>query len=361
MKAARHRRDALTATGRADTQAEMPAAHVVRTRMKRMRRRLALIALILLGIGVALASGEVWVRVQGWTPPVQVVRGNCLHLEDGIPLWGCESEPDDQRRKNRGCVEAHPDRRRVLFLGSSITYGTSLRAADVVTTALEDRLNRRQPEPGYCVLNFAERAYQFDQKYAVGRREVARYRPQLILWESWSEWRTLRLIGSSAYAVSDFELRPDGFIGISSVPDAFHRTLFLHSRLYEHFALRFGTRIKESRDERQVMADFYHNRLSRVIELARSNAARLVVYRAPPLDRPFAETVKHPSAGEALLEELLRADGVPYYALARELAGHDFTELRLDPCCHFNEAGHQALVPILERIVRENIDDRAGH
>jgi hypothetical protein len=98
-----------------------------------------------------------------------------------------------------------------------------------------------------------------------------------------------------------------------------------------------------------------------VIELARSNAARLVVYRAPPLDRPFAETVKHPSAGEALLEELLRADGVPYYALARELAGHDFTELRLDPCCHFNEAGHQALVPILERIVRENIDDRAGH
>jgi hypothetical protein len=29
----------------------------------------------------------------------------------------------------------------------------------------------------------------------------------------------------------------------------------------------------------------------------------------------------------------------------------------LDPCCHFNAAGHEALVPVMARIVLEQLGD----
>lgn len=318
--------------------------------------RLALaMGLIVAGMCMATLLGEIWVRTARWPPAAQVVRGNCLHVEEGIPVWGCESHPDDVRRKNRDCTAEYPERMRVLFLGSSITYGTSLSAAEVFTVGLEDRLNAERPQPGFCVLNFAERAFQFDQKYAVGRREVDRYRPALILWESWSELRTFKLIGAAAYAISDYRLGPDGFVGIDGVPAWLNRPLFLHSRLYEHLALRLGARSDSRLGERAAMIHFYRDKLSRVIELARRYQTTLVVYRSPPLDHPFAEVAGSPSPSDAVLAELLGADGVPYYSLAQELAGQDHLRLRLDPCCHFNAAGHRALQSVMERIVFENL------
>jgi hypothetical protein len=322
-------------------------------------RTVAYLAVIVVGIVAGLALTEAWVRVARWTPYAQIVRDHCLRNIDGVPVWGCERVPDDVRRRNRACVDQHPERTRVLFLGSSITYGSELSAQQTFTTALEERLNRSQPAPGFCVLNFAEQGFQFEQKYAVARDEVPRYRPALIMWESWWDLREFRIIGDAAYAVSDYRLRPDGGIGIAGIPDRLNGILFRHSRLYEYFALRFGERIADHVPAAEAMAAFAESRLTKVVQLARSGGARLVSYRAPPLERSFAETVASPSPSETVLFRFWEEHGVPSYSLARELTDYDYRALRLDPCCHFNAAGHRALAAIMERIVLDQLGRRA--
>jgi hypothetical protein len=303
-----------------------------------LKHRPVLLGLIALGVLIGLALTEAWVRAARWMPPSQIVRGECLHSVDGVPVWGCESDSDDVRRHNRACVETHPERTRVLFLGSSITYGSDLTAAETFTTALEERLNQSQPTPGFCVLNFAQPGFHFDQKYAVALTEVARYQPALIMWESWEDWQEYRIIGDAAYAISDYQLRPDGFVGIAGVPAA-NRLLFLHSRLYEHLALRYGERASDGLPERESMLAFLNDRFIKVPRLARSSRAKLAQYRAPHLERPFAETVDSPSASDVAFFEFADSHDIPSYWLARELIDYDYLEVRLDPCCHYNARG----------------------
>ncbi len=283
---------------------------------------------------------------------MQIVRGYGVHLQDGVPIW--EQSTD---RNNRGCVEQHPERIRILFFGSSITYGVSLEARQVFTVALQDRLNALRPSPGFCVLNFAQPGFAFQQKYAVARVEVARYRPALIMWEDWIEWQGYRMIGDAAYGTRDLAVRPDGFVGFAAVPDSLNRFLFLHSRLYEYLTLGFGTRAP---GWAKGSAEFVQTDLPEVPELARSAGAKLVLYPAPPLDRPFAETAATLPDWQTAIVGFAQAHGIPVYPLQRELVDQDYRELRLDPCCHFNAAGHRALVPVMEHLVLKQIDNHGS-
>lgn len=314
------------------------------------------IALIVFGLLLGLVAMEVWLRSGRWLPRSQIIRGNCLRSVDGVPVWGCGTEPQDARRENRACVEEHPERIRILFFGSSITYGSGVSAAETFTTDLEERLNRWRADPGFCVLNFAQPGFQFEQKHAVARAEVARYRPALILWEIWVEFREFKILGEAAYAISDFNLRPDGFVGIEGVPDGLNRFLFLHSRLYEHLALRFGEPATDGLPEIEAATKFCRERLADTVELARSTDARLVAYFAPRLDRAFSQSAAAPEQRERVIREFLRTQAVPTYLLADELRDLDYLALRLDPCCHYNAAGHRALVPVMERIVTEQLE-----
>jgi hypothetical protein len=326
-----------------------------RTKPARLGPGCARVVAITLGLFLGLVVAEIWSRTARWTPRSQIVRGHCLHSEDGIPVWGCESDPNDLRRLNRACVDEHPERIRILFFGSSITYGSGVLAEETFTTALQSRLNRARPKPGFCILNFARPGFQFEQKYAVARREVARYRPALIMWESWTEIRQYRIIGDTAYGISDYQLRPDGFIGVAGVPDWLNRLLFLHSRLYEQLALGYGERATNGLSEREAETQFVNERLIEVVRLAESVGAKLVIYVAPYLDRPFAESVASPSPSESILLEFSQTRGIPSYSLASELMDRDYVDLRLDPCCHYNPAGHEALVPVMERVILKQL------
>jgi hypothetical protein len=326
----------------------------VATRRAGCRWSLAVrIAVGVLGVAVGLLAAEAWVRIAKPRPRRQVVRGFGLHSVDGVPVW---SVADD--RENRACVDRHPERTRILFFGSSITFGDRLSADDVVTALLEKRLNDLQPSPGFCVLNFAQNGFDFEQKYVVARAEAARYRPALIMWENWIEWQDYRLIGDAAYGITDFAVRPDGFIGIAGVPDSLNRALFLHSRLYEYLTLTFGESASRLPGPQEVTA-FTNNRLIKVVDLARSVGAKLVFYLAPPLDQPFAETAATLPEWHRIILDFARAHGVPAYPLQRELIGEDYLQLRMDPCCHYNSAGHTALVPGMTRIVLEQLRNEA--
>ena len=312
-----------------------------------MRRR---IVAVVAGVAGGLLVAELSLRVSKWTPPVQIIRGVGLHALDGVPVW--EQSAD---RQNRACVAQHPERTRIVFFGSSITYGVSLSAAEAFTALLQERLNALRPNPGVCVLNFAQPGFAFEQKYAVAKQEVARYRPALILWEDWVEWPTFHMIDDTAYGVRDLQVRPDGFIGMAGVPDALNRTLFRHSRLYEYLTLTLGERV-EKKEGPWELPGYFNSHLGQVVQLAQSVDARLVFYLAPPLDQPFAVTDAAPPDWHGLIIDFARAHDIPAYRLQHELADQDYLALRLDPCCHFNAAGHRALVPVMERIVLEQLD-----
>ena len=307
------------------------------------------VVMILVGALAGLALVEVAMRTVRVMPRTQIVRDHGLRTVDGVPVW--EGSTD---RQNRGCVEAHPERQRILVFGSSISYGIDLTADEVFTAALQARLNELRPTPGFCVLNFAQPGFQFEQKNVVARAEVPRYRPAVILWESWVEWRQLRMIGDTAYSVSDYALRPDGFIGISGVPAPLNRLLFQHSRLYEYLALAYGD-LARLPAERDNMLAFANARLPETVQLARSMGSQLIFYFAPPLDRPFADTAAAPTQSNVVLLDFARAHGIPTYVLAHELVDENHLELRLDPCCHFNAEGHRKLAALMVRIVVERL------
>jgi hypothetical protein len=312
------------------------------------------VAMVLLGALAGFVLVETLMRVVRVTPRTQIVRGHGLHTVDGVPIW--EGSTD---RQNRTCVEQHPERQRILVFGSSISYGTDLTAEETFTTALQARLNQLGPTPGFCVLNFAQPGFQFEQKNVVAHAEVPRYRPAMILWESWVEWRQLRMIGNTAYSISDYALRPDGLIGISGVPDSLNRVLFLHSRLYEYLALAYGD-LARLPAEQENMVTFANTRLPETVRLAQSMGSKLVFYFAPPLDRPFADTSASPTPSNLVLLDYARAHGIPTYFLAQELIDQDYREVRLDPCCHFNAKGHRGLAAVMERIVLEQLEKTPG-
>lgn len=310
---------------------------------RRRRGRIALLAIVGLAAGLLLAEASV--RIFNWKPPLQMVRGHGLRSVDGVPVWEQASD-----RHNRACVEQHPERLRVLFFGSSITFGVGLAAEQAFTTALQEQLNRERPAPGFCVLNFAQPGFAFEQKLVVAREEVARYRPALIMWEDWVEWRDYRIIGDTAYGLGDLKVRADGYVGLPLVPDALNRVLFAHSRLYEYATLTMGEQI-EKVEGPPFVPTWVETRLVEVPRLAQAAGAKLIMYLAPPLDQPFEVLSRTPPDWHTIIRDWARGQGIQIFALQDELIGQDYQALRLDPCCHLNAAGHAALVPVMARVI----------
>jgi hypothetical protein len=340
-------------------------AYEASSHRRRLGRYATLAVTSLAGLAIGLGSLELFVRIAKPSPRRQIIRGFGLRALDGAPLWEVATD-----RQNRICPERHPERTNILFLGSSITFGTDLDASAVFTHGLEARLNQLRPLPGFCVLNFAQPAFSFQQKYAVARTEIPRYRPALILWENWVEWNEYALIGQAAYSIRDLRLRPDGFVGMAHVPDPLNRALFLRSRLYEYVTLSWGERSPRlgphghPLGDQEEVSEFAREKLIQLLQLARTAGSELVFYLAPPLDRPFSESTASPPGWQRAIMEFAAAQSISAYPLQRELADQDFRELRMDPCCHYNARGHDALATVMERIVIEKLGggrfDRAG-
>jgi hypothetical protein len=294
---------------------------------------------------------EAAVRILNPQPRVQLVRHESLHTVDGIPIW--DRQPD---RENRECVEQHPERTRIAFFGSSITYGTGMRPDQSFGVALEARLNELRPTPGFCVLNFAQPGYAFGQKLVRAEMELPRYRPALVMWEDWAEWHEYALLGDTAYGIHGYRVRPDGFIGMARVPDPLNRFLVLHSRLYDYSVIAIGERLKPMPPEADMADEFYAGPFLAMPRLVRSVGAKLALYPTPPLDRPFRDQDVEPPDWHTRLVNFAKRRRIPVYPLEHELVAEDHLRLRQDPCCHFNAEGHKALVPIMERIVLQQLD-----
>ena len=96
--------------------------------------------------------------------------------------------------------------------------------------------------------------------------------------------------------------------------------------------------------------------LDDIERLARTSGTKTAYLWFPPLDVPFSKTVENHRNGVAvgpselfarLRDWWANAGNVPFLDVATLLTNDDVEALRLDPCCHYNEAGHRRLAEAL--------------
>lgn len=299
---------------------------------------------LLLGVAGAAVAVEVGVRMVEPRERVQVVREHDrVSVVDGVPVW---SSAYDDDRHNLECATAHPERRRIAAFGSSILFGSGVAPDETWAATLQARRD------DLCVINFAQPAFAFEQELAVARQHLPELEPAVVLWEVWAtSMEHFVVVGDGAYNFGSIEVGADGYPA-SPLPGPLHRALFRGSLVYQHLVL--GTARQAHRGE--VWGRFVEEELPKVLDLV--PAERLVLVFAPPLEHPFAETAAHPVDFERAVLPWAEDNGVATLRLAAALEDEDVEALRLDPCCHFNAAGHRVLADVLEEVIGPGYEGR---
>lgn len=286
----------------------------------------------------SLGIAEILVRTLRPPGRVQVVRETKLVTLDGVPYW--EESTD---RHHLDCARANPDAYRILVLGDSIFYGSTLPESQVFSTILEGRLRESFAPKMFCVMNYSQPGFSGQQKVALAKRLIPSLRPHVVLWEVWqSDLFSYVILGDSAYNLTHVEVDGLGYPNVFGLPGPVNAWLFETSRLYEYAMLALAPR--GGKEQRLLEKEYVEERMSPVAALAREAGARLMVALAPPLDRPFESQPR--SSFEETLSAYAEAGGHVFLSLAHALAGRDYLRLRSDPCCHYNAEGHQALVDV---------------
>lgn len=309
-----------------------------------------------LGVGALLAalSAELVVRVVQPTPRTQVVRTAELSQVEllelyGQPVWRV-TEPEQRGLYDRPCRELVGEQGRVVVLvGDSILYMTSSTlAADNVARHLERALGG--VEAGWCVVSGAMSGYGAQQKLATALDLIDRERADLVLWEVWGERPTYRRIGETLYGIGSY-LRDEAevpYVEAIPVPLAVNRWLFLRSRAWEYLVLALGA---------GAVDDPVLHLHERFLDEAEAAGVRPLFVVFPDLGQPFDQPGSIVHLVHPPLRELVTGRGAPWVELRPLLVGLDVEQIRLDPCCHYNAAGHEALAPILAELVRGEVSE----
>ena len=135
------------------------------------------------------------------------------------------------------------------------------------------------------------------------------------------------------------------------LPGVLNAPLFRNSRLYEYLSLRLAPR-KPSQIV-DYWQPYFAERLPALVKFARLQQARLILVLCPPLNRSFKDFQRNPMPEYRTLMELAALNGIDAIRLDEALIDRDYRELRLDPCCHFNAKGHEALADVFYKKTME--------
>lgn len=311
----------------------------------------AIISGLVIG-ATSLAIGEGLVRFIKPNPKIQIVREDRLlkmQCLDDTVVW-----EELGNRQNLDCVNAHPDARRIVVIGSSILYGSSLSWPNVFSQVMQERLNAIEPVPGFCVINLAQPAFGFDQKAAIAREYVNVLRPHLVIWEVWqNDLAEYVIVGESAYDFHELVVDESGLPNAFGVSPALNEWLFVHFRLYEYAMLVLA---KGVFPERSAWMNFVREKLSPAVTEFRAVGADVLLVTCPWLDRPFAQTADDPPDHYGPILDYAQSSKVRTVRLEQLLDGEDVRDVRLDSCCHYNEKGHSLLGERLAKSVFDMID-----
>jgi len=317
-------------------------------------------ALLVLAATLGLVEG--WLRVANPPLRAQVVRSTLdtdLEDIDGVPVWtGRTHSPG---RWNLSCADARPESRGVVAVGSSIFAGVSLTADQTFGTLLQARLDD-QPPPGApaCVHNLSQPGFAFRQKLAVATHPPETLRPAVYLWELWSTdtadyvWLGPR----AAMRVGTLRTGADGLPNPLHLPARLNRFLLRWSLTWLHVDVglaKAGT-VMGSRSWEQIVDED----LPALLDLVDAQGARLVLLTTPPLHDSFrASLAEQPEQVQLIAPIAAARDDVDLVRIEQLLVDDDVEALRLDPCCHYNAAGHRRLAEVLEPIVRRALAGEA--
>jgi hypothetical protein len=325
---------------------------------------LGLLAVGVMGV-LAAAAAEASVRWLKPTPRVQVVRGGEALTPDVRPIRMLHGEPTWDEvgsvpRRNLDCQR--DDTIDVLMLGSSIFFGVSYEAEQVMSAALQRRLDA--VEPGrWCVLNFGQPGYTSGPKLALAKEYIAKLQPEVVLWELWTnDPGGFTKIGDDAYNLTRLELDDEGYpLFRAWIPRSLHQLLFRSSRFWEYASLALTPTVRG--DSQRVWGEFARDVLPTMVELTEEAGSAWSIVYTPPLNTSFEESAARSNKrmyGYAEVAKWADAQGVAQLDLAAALAGQDPKDLRHDPCCHYNVAGHEAVADALMPWVRRLAADRAA-
>ncbi len=289
------------------------------------------VSLVVLG-----CTAEVAVRALGPTPRAQVVRpgGSVeLYVQDGVPMW---RDPEPHWRALEAADCADPTARHVSFVGDSILQVTGGPAEANFAYPLRAALG-----DGWCVHNAAQAGFVGRQKLVRAREQLRRHAPEVLVWEVWGEVGEPRLLGGTSYELSRYEVDAAGYpvLWWLPLPAALHRPLFRSSRAWEYSVLALGP---DSRPWGEVQP-----MLDEILALPRAEGTTLELAYMPELERPFGEPSPVENRVHTALKGWAADQGVPQIDVGESFTGrHDHRALRLDPCCHYNAAGHAALAEL---------------
>lgn len=286
-----------------------------------MRRR---VLAAVLGLAAAPLAVEAWVRLAEPDARTQIVRagGGVEVLGQGqARYWRTEQ---GRVREDRDCAREDT----VLVFGSSILYGSGVEDDEVWTQHLG--------LPGTCVHNFSGPGYSAGPKLARLAEEI-QAAPRLVVWEVWAnDANEFVWVGDRGYS-----LNPTLPLDAAGLPDAFglppwlNGALFRGSRTYELLTL---TRIEPAAGR----AD-WTGPLDQALSLTAAVGSELLLVLPPVLDRPFADSVAGSTDFGRAATAWAQDHGIRSVRLAELLVDQDHEAIRLDPCCHYNAAGHIAL------------------
>lgn len=316
---------------------------------------------VLVGLA-SLALVEVGMRLLDPPMRAQMIRaGPDLELRnvEGVPLWrGLAQSP---ARWNLSCRDAHPDARGVVFVGSSILAGVALEAEQTLSAALQRRFDADPPAgPPLCMHNLSQPAFAFDQKLAVTQQVLPQLSPAVLVWELWgTDTARYVWVGDAAMRSGALETGPDGLPNPLRLPTTLNAWLLSWSRTW--LQVDVGLSRSGARQAGQDWDEIFEQGMPRVLDLARRHGAQVLLLAAPPLDRSFraslAENPPQVRLGRALAEQ---HDDVHFLRIEGLLADDDFEALRLDPCCHYVEAGHSRIAETLDPHLRALLGDRSA-
>jgi hypothetical protein len=305
----------------------------------RLGRRLWFaLAALAVSAGVLAGVAEVAVLVLRPTPRVQVVRrSEVVSLDDihGVPVWRSRW-PEVAAH---GCDDAPASAFRVLMVGSSILRGSGVEGHETVTTLLQARF----PAAEVCVDNVSEPAFTAPQKRMAALARIRDAPPDLVIFEVWhNDDGTWVLLGDDAISVGALRVGSDGLPTLGPTGSA-HRALLRGSALYRFLTLTLAEDPARQRDLGARWARMLPREVGPVVEAARAVGADVELWVMPPLDRSFRASLAAPGADYGAVWAWAEAEGVPWVRVAELFGDRDPEAVRVDPCCHYNAAGHAVL------------------
>lgn len=315
---------------------------------------------VLLGLAsTALVLLAVELAVRTWADPpqrTQVLRPSReIRMEtlDGVPTWS--SPAHSATRWRLECAAERPQADAVVAFGSSILAAVSVEPEQAWSALLQAALDAAPPGPGPapCVHNLAETAFGHEQKVAVARHRLPTLRPRLLIWEVWgTDTARYVQVGDNAIRLGDLAVDDSGLPNPLDLPAPLNRWLLARSATWLRVVIGLSPEVRPSPGQLEP-AWIYGEDLPALHAGLAPQGVELLLVAAPPLHQPFAASAAEWSELERQAAAFAaRTPGVHMLRLAEELVEEDHEALRLDPCCHYNEAGNRAVARVLEEAIR---------